>query len=142
VAARLARRGWIFTRTLAVAMAAPLLLRFRPERLAKVLEPRIDRVDTDAERIAETLRIADVVLARGRPLVRNGCLTRGVTRYWALRRAGADVSLCFGVGTIDGAVEAHCWIDREGTTVLEPRETNSFHEMFRLCRPGVMVAAT
>ena len=55
----------------------------------------------------------------GHPLVRPGCLTRGVTLYYALRRAGDDVSLCFGVGEDGGQTAGHCWLDKAGRPLLE-----------------------
>ncbi len=74
--------------------------------------------------------------------MRTGCITRGVTRYWMLRRAGAEVALCFGVGSVAGNVEAHCWIAQGSTPILEPPDVQQFHEMFRICRPGIVRTAT
>jgi hypothetical protein len=129
-------------RALVVGILAPLLLRARPERLARLLEPRRAVRPQDDEELAGMLRLTDVTLARGRPFVRTGCLTRGVTRYWMLRRAGAEVALCFGVGSVAGNVEAHCWIAQGSTPILEPPDVQQFHEMFRICRPGIVRAAT
>lgn len=139
---RVARRTSTLLRALTVGLLAPLLLRARPELLAKLLEPRRPTRVRDDRLIAETLELTDTALARGRPLIRTGCLTRGVTRYRMLRRAGAEIALCFGVGSIDGNVEAHCWLDEAGTPILEPADVQQFHEMFRICRPGVVVDAT
>jgi hypothetical protein len=126
----------------AFGVAAPLLLRAKPDRVARVLEPRRAPVEPRSDdRITTTVQVTDAVLARGWPLLRRGCLTRGVTRYRMLRRAGADVALCFGAGTVDGSIEAHCWIDRDGTPLLEPEDVSRFVEMFRICRPGVVVPA-
>jgi len=83
-------------------------------------------------------RWVDAVIRRGGPAVRPGCLTRGVTLYDALRRAGDDVALCFGVGTAAGEMAGHCWLDRAGRPILErkdPRET--FTEVVRVSRSGV-----
>jgi len=64
----------------------------------------------------------DEWLVRSRPLVRSGCVTRGVTLYRFLRRAGANVSLRFGVGVVDGAVAGHCWIVYRGEPLAESRD--------------------
>ena len=58
-----------------------------------------------------------------------------------LRRAGEDVKLCFGVGSVDGQVEAHCWLIRDEAPILEPPAVEQFHEMYRICRPGIVVEA-
>lgn len=55
----------------------------------------------------------------GLPGIRRSCLTRGVTLYYFLTRAGVDVSLCFGVGTVDGVMGAHCWLVKDGEPYLE-----------------------
>src|SRR4051794_41379165 len=83
-------------RIAAIAVSVPALLRLRLEWLERVLEPRRRR--PDARRAAWLAQRIDGVLAAGHPLVRPGCLTRGVTHYWFLRRAGMDVRLQFGVG--------------------------------------------
>jgi len=45
-----------------------------------------------------------------------------VTLYRFLRRAGADVSLRFGVGMMDGAIAGHCWIVYRGEPLAERRD--------------------
>ena len=80
----------------------------------------------------------DAIIRRGQPLVRPGCLTRGVTLYYALRRAGDDVSLCFGVGDDGGQVVGHCWLDKDGGPLLELVDPLSkFTEVVRLTPSGV-----
>ncbi len=135
---RLTRKLAAFSEALTVALAAPLLLRLRPARLAQVLEPRRAIHGGDPHGLTETARVTDAALHRGRPFVRTGCLTRGVTRYWMMRRAGADVALCFGVGRVDGSVEAHCWLEMDGQPFMEPPDVTVFSEMFRMRRPGVI----
>jgi Transglutaminase-like superfamily len=105
-------------RILAVAAAVPLLMRLRLARLARVLEPRrapaapVPGADAIAAQV-------EAVLWRDSRLVRRSCLTRGVTRYWFLRRAGFDVALCFGMGRLRGEAAGHCWIVRDGEPYLE-----------------------
>jgi hypothetical protein len=64
------------------------------------------------------------MLQAGRPLVRRGCLTRGVTLYYCLRRAGVDVGLTFGMGRVDGGdgFDGHCWLVKGGEPYLEARD--------------------
>jgi hypothetical protein len=77
----------------------------------------------------------DAVLGRFGRLVSTSCLTRGLTRYYFLRRAGVPVTLCFGVGWPDGRFEAHCWLSRDGEPFLEARDPRPvFGETYRI--PG------
>jgi transglutaminase superfamily protein len=127
-------------RVLLFAAVVPLLLRLRIDRLAPLLEPRQPPIppaanDATAAIIALIARIDRLLLA-GRPFVRSGCLTRGITLYYFLRRAGADVALCFGIGGIgevDGGFSGHCWLSHSGAPLAEKRDPRSlFTEMFRL----------
>ena len=100
-------------RMLAVAMAAPLVGRLPLSRLEAVLEPRrvpVPRTAPDggAERI---VWLVDAAIHVGTPLVRPGCLTRGLTSFWFLRRAGHQVSLVFGIDAAHGSATAHCWLE-------------------------------
>jgi hypothetical protein len=96
------------------ASCARLIARLPPTRLERALEPRRRRGDADA--VAARV---ERVLSRTEPVLRHTCLTRGLTRYYFLRRAGADVQLVFGLGEIDGRHEGHCWIRRDGEIYRE-----------------------
>ncbi len=125
-----------------VAAAAPLLVRAGLPRLQHWLEPRreVNRVaDADQAVVAEQYaRWVDGIIRRGRPAVRPGCLTRGITLYAGLRRAGADVALCFGVGPQDGQMAGHCWLTLDGEPLAEPSDPRAvFSEVVRMSRHGV-----
>lgn len=103
-------------RVLLFAALVPLLVRLPLATVERVLRRRGSapaRPD-DAARIARY--VEDAVRLPG---IRRGCLTRGVTLYYFLTRAGVDVALCFGVGTVDGALGAHCWLLKDGQPYLE-----------------------
>lgn len=72
-------------------------------------------------------------------MVRPGCLTRGITGYYILRRAGLDVALCFGVGLAVGRdVAGHCWLVLDGEPVLEAADPRTaFSELVRLSSAGL-----
>lgn len=132
----------LFFRLAAMAIVAPWLVRAGLPRLQRWIEPRRPRRVLDpveASRVeAETARWVDAIIARGHPLVRPGCLTRGVTLYYALRREGDDVALCFGIGSDAGEVAGHCWLDKDGGPVLERVDPLSkFTEVTRLSSEGV-----
>jgi hypothetical protein len=110
-------------RVVVFAAAVPTLMRFPLVRVARWItpsgdaDPELSRVD-----VVALVRTIDRCLARSRPLVRPGCVTRGVTLYRFLRRAGARVSLRFGVGAVSGAIEGHCWIVYGGEPLCERRD--------------------
>src|SRR4051794_17680964 len=114
----LLRRPLLALRVLAFAAAVPLLMPLPLPRLACLLEPRRPRPE-DPQRAAWLARRVDTVIAAGHPVVRRGCLTRGVTHFFFLRRAGVDVALQFGMGTPAGQPEGHCWLVRDGEPYLE-----------------------
>jgi hypothetical protein len=102
-------------RSLAVAASSPALARLSPERLARVLEPRTMRAD----RRPSALRAAEQALGRTGRFIRHTCYTRGITRYYVLRRAGFDVSLVFGIDRDTTSPDGHCWIVLDGEIYQE-----------------------
>jgi len=110
--------------TVLFAAAVPLVLRWRAlDRLPAILEPRGPLPPAPAPgEVAALVARVDRLLAAGRPLVRSGCLVRGLTLYRVLRRAGAEVSLRFGVGPMGGKMAAHCWLVYQGEPLAEPRD--------------------
>lgn len=108
-------------RVLAFAVLVPLITRLRLSRQEAILEP-VRTPTPDPEREAWLAANVDRILAAGRPVVRPGCLTRGLTLYYFLRRAGAGVRLAYGVGTVDGQTEGHCWLVMDGQPYLESKD--------------------
>jgi Transglutaminase-like superfamily len=121
------RRGdtVLFLRSFCVALVAPLLLRLPLPHLEALLEwsavGKAGPASCDPDAVAATVL---AMLQAGRPLVRRGCLTRGLTLYYCLRRAGVDVGLNFGMGSVAGGdgFEGHCWLVLNGEPYLEPRD--------------------
>lgn len=121
------RRGdtGLFVQSFGVALMTPLLVRLPLPRLEALLEwgaaaaARPARGSPDA--VAATVL---EMLQAGRPLVRRGCLTRGITLYYFLRRAGVDVGLHFGMGRFSAGdgFDGHCWLVLDGEPYLEPRD--------------------
>jgi hypothetical protein len=121
-------------RVLAVAAAVPAITRLSLPAQARILEPRRPR-RPDPARSAWLAENVDRILASGRPLVRTGCLTRGLTYYYFLRRAGEDVRLAYGIGEMDGRTEGHCWLVRDGEPYLEREDPRAhFVETYRVPR--------
>jgi hypothetical protein len=127
--------GWLLpARVLLFSLSVPLLLRRGPERMAKILEPSTPgRPAADPAAAQALARRIDRWLRAGWPLVRRGCLTRGLTQYRFLRRAGFDVSLRFGVGEVNGRFEGHCWLVQDGRPFLEKQDPRPIYtEMWRI----------
>lgn len=112
--------------------AVPLLMRLPLPRLQRALRPRRSSSPIPPENERHVLALVDLALALLRPLHRPTCLTRGLTRYYFLRRAGVDVAIAFGMSATP-ALGGHCWLVRDGQPFLEPRDPRPvFAEMFRI----------
>jgi hypothetical protein len=108
-------------RVLLYAALLPLILRFRklPDLPAWVEPAGALPPPPAPETVMALVERIDALLVAGRPAVRTGCMIRGLTLYRFLRRAGAEVSLHFGVGTIRGEFAAHCWMVYQGEPLEE-----------------------
>ena len=115
----------LFLRVVAFAAAVPLLMRLKLPVLHRLLERRIAaaaNAGRDLNRVGHILRCVQSALSLGAPLVRPGCLTRGLTLYYFLRRAGREVTLCFGARCQNGQLTegaGHCWLEQGGRPFLE-----------------------
>jgi Transglutaminase-like superfamily len=123
-------------RVIAFAAAVPLIMRLPLPRVAAVLTgmprgPRPLPPPAEIERLERLVRLAPRI---AHPLVRPGCLTRGLTLFWFLRRAGLDVELRFGLDPREVDVtEGHCWLALHGEPFLERRDPRTrFAELYRL----------
>jgi hypothetical protein len=121
------RRGdtVLFVESFCVALVTPLLMRLPLSRLEALLEWTAAGVPRRAGRSPDAVAATVLeMLQAGRPLLRSGCLTRGVTLYYSLRRAGVDVVLNFGMGQVSGGdgFDGHCWLVLDGKPYLEPRD--------------------
>jgi hypothetical protein len=124
------------------AATVPLLMRLPLPRLAAFLArpPRpsgLRRPPPSEGEIERLERVISLAPRIAHPLVRHGCLTRGVTLFWFLRRAGVDVELRFGLDPDDPdapeAVDGHCWLALDGEPFLERRDPRPrFAELYRL----------
>lgn len=113
------------------AAAVPLLMRVPLKRLEGLIGRPAAGCSESAAGIDRVVQDVGRALRYGRPLVRRGCLTRGVTLYHFLRRAGVNVQLCFGARYRGGQFEAHCWLERDGKHFLEqPGEAACFQRIY------------
>jgi len=129
----------LFLRIFAFAAAVPYLLRLKLPRVADVLElgGKSFATNTHEENVNKIAAYVELAITRGRPIVRPGCLTRGLTRYYFLRRAGMKVTLCFGMGRIDSKFMGHCWLTKDGEPFLELEDPRPrYVEVYRISSEG------
>jgi hypothetical protein len=123
---------FLFLHVLFFAATVPFLLRLKLSRVETLLEPRIPR-SASRDRVEQITEYVEMAIRAGSPLVRPGCLTRGVTRYYFFRRNGLDVSLCFGMGEVKEEFVGHCWLVKDGVPFLETRDPRPLYaEMYRI----------
>jgi hypothetical protein len=123
---------FLFFQVLFFAAAVPFLLRLKMSRVQALLEPRIYS-SADRDRVEQIAEYVELAIRKGRPLVRPGCLTRGVTRYYFFRRDGMEVSLCFGMGKVNEEFVGHCWLVRDGVPFMETQDPRPLYaEMYRI----------
>lgn len=119
---------WLFLRIFTFAAAVPVLIRLRLPSLDQWLERSI-LAARENNSPASIVQCVESVLAVGAPLVRRKCLTRGLTLYYFLRRAGEDVTLCLGARFRDGQFLkgiGHCWLEKQGQPFLERTDPYSY----------------
>ena len=133
---------WLFMRVFAFASAVPLLFNLKLRTVSRLLERRIRSTrkrSGDSIKSEQIIRCVGIAMAIGQPLVRPRCLVRAVTLYYFLRRAGMDLTLCFGAAMKQGRlVEAagHCWLTKDGQPFLEERDPHAnFVPIYRLPLP-------
>lgn len=134
----------LFLQILAFAAIVPYLLRLKLPRLARVLEWGKHPCSSSAaqDRMKKIACYVERSIQRGRPLVRAGCLTRGLTRYYFFRREGLDVALCFGMGRRDHEFTGHCWLVRNGEPFLEIEDPRPIYvETYRISSAGGQAGA-
>lgn len=123
--------GWLFLRMLSLAAVTPLLMRQRLPVVQAWLTVAPPIAPTAAE-IARRLHCMTVIMALGRPFIQPRCLTRGVTLYYFLRRAGLPVELHFGVQSA-ATFTGHCWLVLDGQPFAEPCDpTAEFTTVYHL----------
>jgi hypothetical protein len=127
----------LFLRVFAFAAAVPYLLRLQLPRVARAIESKKNPPVLQEGSVGKIVAYVETAIRRGRPFVRPGCLTRGLTRYYFLRKAGMDVTLCFGMGRRDQEFVGHCWLASDGEPFLEDEDPRSYYvEMYRISREG------
>ncbi len=125
------RDALLAARIVLFILAVPLLLRLPLKRLLPLLDNKRSKTP-DLKTIEKTIYLTDTMTAKLRPLLHSYCLSKSLTLFYFLRRAGVDLELCFGMGEVKGKLTGHCWLLKEGVPFLEQEDPRSlFKEMFR-----------
>lgn len=121
----------------AFAAAVPVLMRLPLPRVAALISRPTRRSPPSATEVERLERVTALAPRVAGPVVRRGCLTRGVTLFWFLRRAGLDIELRFGIDPADGEdTDGHCWLSLDGEPFLERSDPRPrFVELYRLPLP-------
>jgi hypothetical protein len=120
--------GLLRLRVITFAAVVPVIMRLPIDRVARWITPSGGAAfEPSSEDVSRLVAKIDGWLLRSRPLVRSGCIVRGVTLFRFLRGAGADVRLRFGIGLFEGSIAAHCWIEHRGEPVAELRDPRAIY---------------
>lgn len=120
----------LFSQIFIFAAAVPLLMRLPLPKLHALLRPHAMRPLCGPAKVQQIAGYVDAAIQLGRPLIQPRCLTRGLTLYFFLSRAGLDVELCFGVGNKEANYPGHCWLIRDGEPYLEPQNPHARYSPF------------
>ena len=123
----------LFAYLTAFAALVPLMLRLPLPRLARLITRSPAAGTPTPERIQRLTELMPLAIRFAYPLVRPGCLTRGVTLFWFLRREGLDVELRFGLDPLDlERPDGHCWIALRDEPLFERDDPRPrFSELYR-----------
>lgn len=124
---------YLAARIILFAASVPALLRLGIPRLQSFLEPGNPSAVIDPARIEKIAAYVNLLLGANLPFIRSGCLIRGITLYYFLRRSGLELGLSFGIGNIEGRPVGHCWLVKEGAPFLESQDPRPvFTEIFSI----------
>ena len=123
-AAALRRLTWFERRLLGESLLllpiASLALRFLPLRAVRAITDRPRRWPREPIDRERADRIAHMVAAAAQYGPHHAsCLPQSLVLQFLLRRDGMRGELRYGVRKIDGAVQAHCWIELNGEPLID-----------------------
>ncbi len=107
----------LFVRIFLVAALVPVLFRCKLSTVSRWLERPIRGSAAAKDSVDSIVRLVELALRIGRPLLRPKCLTRCITMYYFLRPTGLNLAVCFGAALRNGQLEpvpGHCWLLKDG----------------------------
>ena len=82
----------------------------------------------DDERVSVVVRMVNAAARHG--WGRPTCLEKSLALWWLLRRQGIASSVRIGARTAGGKLEAHAWVERDGTALNEPAGEHRHYATF------------
>ena len=133
-------RDWLHLGEAAAALAwAHAILRWSSPARVIGRATRVTRARAASFTDAQLTRLVWTVGVAGRRVVRVPCQSRAVALARMLARRGVVVEIRVGVRTIDGRLEAHAWVERDGRPMGEDQATIGRYAPF--ARPLTDLAA-
>lgn len=125
----------LFLCALAMLPAVSLSLRWTGLKATQAMlrellpdSPTEQNSDVIDERLALTSRMISAADRHGP--VHPSCLVKSLTLWWLLERQGIQSQLRIGIRKEKGGLEAHAWVEREGTALNEPEEHHHHYAAF------------
>jgi hypothetical protein len=124
-----------FLRALAMLPLVSLSLRLRGFHTTRAILERhlshsVAQGSGDSVRKQAALTARMVHAADRHGVVRPSCLAKSLTLWWLLGRQGIASRLRIGIRKENGKLEAHAWVEREGTALNEPEEPHRHYAAF------------
>lgn len=131
------RRAILFLQVFTFTLRSRLLVRLSLPTLESTLEPK-EQSSPQSIDVHMLVKLVELSQHFGKPVVLTGCLTRGITLYYFLRRAGVPVTLSFGIGGTENKTAAHCWLSKDGEPFLEKIDPRPlFTVMYSIPNSGI-----
>jgi hypothetical protein len=125
----------LFLRAIVLLPLVALSLRWRGFRATQATLQRFlsnDNQERDASIVhkvaAMTARMVNAADRYG--LIHPSCLAKSLTLWWLLARQGISSHLRIGIRQQEEKVEAHAWVERDGTALNEPDEHHHHYAAF------------
>ena len=122
-------RRILFQACLALPLVASGIRLFGFNRVQTLLAgPMGTKKGQDCDELHQVLLTARMVrLAADYGICRASCLSRSITLWWLLRRHGIASDMHIGVRKTMDRLEAHAWVEKDGTPL---NEDSDIHERF------------
>jgi len=125
----------LFLRALGMLPLVSLSLRlrgFHPTRatLKRKLAHSLAHADSESVNKQAALTARMVHAADRHGMVHPSCLAKSLTLWWLLGRQGITSRVRIGIRKENGKLQAHAWVEREGTALDEPKELHRHYAAF------------
>lgn len=108
--------------------AVALALRWRGLMYVRSLIARARPAATRDVAPAQLVRLVSIAARRG-PFG-STCLVRALALQWSLARHGITSELRVGVRKVDGRLDAHAWVERDGVPLMEAGDVGESYAPF------------